>query len=134
MLKRKDKNLYDELVIPHGGQAITMIGEGVSVAGTMQIGSGLVRLDGRLEGKIIGPGTLIIGEKGSFEGEMEVNLLVLNGKAEGTLIVAATAHVTPNGKLYGKIQANHLVIDQGAVFDGEGKTVRKEESPPGSTG
>jgi cytoskeletal protein CcmA (bactofilin family) len=133
MLKRKDKKSFGGLVT-HQDRVITMIGEGVSVSGTMQISSGVIRLDGRLEGKIIGPGTLIIGENGSFEGEMEVNHLVLNGKAEGTLIVAATAHVTPKGKLYGKIQANHLVIDQGAVFHGEGKTVRKEESPPGSTG
>jgi len=133
MLRRKEKKLFGGLVTPQD-QPITMIGEGILVAGTMQIGSGVVRLDGRLEGKIIGPGTLVVGENGSFQGEMEVNHLVLNGKAEGTLIVAATAHVTPNGKLYGKIQANHLVIDQGAVFDGEGKTVRKEESPPASTG
>ncbi|MCX5918361.1 MAG: polymer-forming cytoskeletal protein [Deltaproteobacteria bacterium] len=133
MLRRKGKKLFGGLVTPQD-QPITMIGEGISVAGTMQISSGVVRLDGRLEGKIIGPGTLVVGEKGSFQGEMEVDNLVLNGKAEGTLIVAATAHVTPKGKLYGKIQATHLVIDQGAVFDGEGKTVRKEESTPASTG
>ena len=133
MLRRKEKKLFGGLVTPQD-QPITMIGEGISVAGTMQITSGIVRLDGRLEGKIIGPGTLVAGEKGSFQGEMEVDNLVLNGKAEGTLTVAATAHVTPNGKLYGKIQATHLIIDQGAVFDGEGKTVRKEESPPASTG
>lgn len=133
MLRRKEKKLFGGLVTPQD-QPITMIGEGISVAGTMQISSGIVRLDGRLEGKIIGPGTLVVGENGSFQGEMAVNNLVLNGKAEGTLIVAATAHVTPKGKLYGKIQANHLVIDQGAVFDGEGKTVRKEESTPASTG
>jgi len=133
MLRRKEKKAFSGLAIPLD-QPITMIGEGVSVAGTMQISSGVVRLDGRVEGKIIGPGTLVVGEKGSFQGEMEVDNLVLNGKAEGTLIVAVTAHVTPKGKLYGKIQANHLIIDQGAVFDGEGKTVRKEESTPASTG
>jgi cytoskeletal protein CcmA (bactofilin family) len=127
MLRRKEKKLFGGLVTPQD-QPITMIGEGISVAGTMQISSGVVRLDGRMEGKIIGPGTLVVGEKGSFQGEIEVDNLVLNGKAEGTLIVAATAHVTPKGKLYGKIQANHLVIDQGAVFDGEGKTVRPEET------
>ncbi|HEX7373066.1 MAG TPA: polymer-forming cytoskeletal protein [Thermodesulfobacteriota bacterium] len=127
MLKRKGKKLFGGLVTPQE-QPITMISEGVSVVGTLQIGSGVVRLDGRLEGKITGPGTLVVGEKGSFQGEMEVDNLVLNGKAEGTLLVAATAHVTPNGKLYGKIQANHLIIDQGAVFDGEGKTVRSEET------
>jgi len=132
MLRSKEKKGFGGLVTPQD-QPITMIGEGISVVGTLQISSGVVRLDGRLEGKISGPGTLVVGEKGSFQGEMEVDNLVLNGRAEGTLIVAATAHVTANGKLYGKIQANLLVIDQGAVFDGEGKTVRKEESTPGST-
>ena len=132
MLRSKEKKGFGGLVTPQD-QPITMIGEGISVVGTLQISSGVVRLDGRLEGKITGPGTLVVGEKGSFQGEMEVDNLVLNGRAEGTLIVAATAHVTANGKLYGKIQANLLVIDQGAVFDGEGKTVRKEESTPGST-
>ena len=133
MLRSKEKKGFGGLVTPQD-QPITMIGEGIPVAGTMQIGSGIIRLDGRLEGKITGPGTLVVGEKGSFQGEMEVDNLVLNGKAEGTFIVAATAHVTPKGKLYGKIQANHLIIEQGAVFDGEGKTVRKEESTPASTG
>ncbi len=133
MLRSKEKKVFGGLLTPQD-QPITMIGEGISVVGTMQISSGVVRLDGRLEGKIIGPGTLVVGEKGSFQGEMEVDNLVLNGKAEGTLLVAATAHVTPNGKLFGKIQANHLIIDQGAVFDGEGKTVRKEGSPPSSSG
>jgi cytoskeletal protein CcmA (bactofilin family) len=133
MLKRKEKKSFGGLVIPQE-EPITMISEGVSVVGTMQISSGVVRLDGRLEGKIAGPGTLLVGEKGSFQGEMEVNSLVLNGKAEGTLVVAALAHVTPTGKLYGKIQANHLIIDQGAIFDGEGKTERKEDSPPPSMG
>jgi len=133
MLRSKEKKGFGGLVTPQD-QPITMIGEGISVVGTLQISSGVVRLDGRLEGKITGPGTLVVGEKGSFQGEMEVDNLVLNGRAEGTLIVAATAHVTSKGKLYGKIQANLLVIDQGAVFDGEGKTVRKEESTPGSTG
>lgn len=132
MLRKKEKKVFGGLLTSQD-QPITMIGEGISVAGTMQISSGVVRLDGRVEGKIIGPGTLVVGEKGSFQGEMEVDNLVLNGKAEGTLIVAATAHVTPNGKLYGKIQANHLIIDQGAVFDGEGKTLRKEGSTPAST-
>jgi cytoskeletal protein CcmA (bactofilin family) len=133
MLKRKEKKSCGGLVIPQE-EPITMISEGVSVVGTMQISSGVVRLDGRLEGKIAGPGILLVGEKGSFEGEMEVNSLVLNGKAEGTLIVADIAHVTPTGKLYGKIQATHLIIDQGAIFDGEGKTERKEDSPPPSMG
>ncbi len=108
-------------------QPITMIGEGITVVGTMQIGSGVVRLDGHLEGKIVGPGDLVIGEKGFLQGEAEVNALILNGQLEGTVVAATAVHVTPTGKLCGKVQAAHLIIDQGAVFDGEGRTVRKED-------
>ncbi len=108
-------------------QLITMIGEGISVVGMMQIGSGVVRLDGHLEGKIIGPGNLVIGERGFLQGEAEVNTLILNGKLEGSVIAAATVHVTSTGKFFGKVQAAHLIIDQGAVFDGEGRTVKKED-------
>ncbi len=109
-------------------QPITMIGEGITVVGTIQIGRGVVRLDGHLEGKIVGPGDLVIGEKGFLEGEAEVNALILNGRLEGTVVAATAVHVTPTGKLCGKVQAAHLIIDQGAVFDGEGRTVRKEDS------
>jgi cytoskeletal protein CcmA (bactofilin family) len=126
MLPEKKKKFFGREGTPRE-QLITMIGEGISVVGTMQIGSGLVRLDGHLEGKIIGPGNLVIGERGFLQGEAEVNTLILNGKLEGSVIATDTVHVTPTGKLFGKVQATHLVIDQGAVFDGEGRTVRKED-------
>jgi len=126
MLPGKKKRFFGRQGAPQE-QPITMIGEGISVVGMMQIGGGVVRLDGHLEGKIIGPGTLVIGERGFLQGEAEVNTLILNGKLEGSVIAAATVHVTPTGKLFGKIQAAHLIIDQGAVFEGEGRTVKKED-------
>jgi len=126
MLPDKKKRFFGRLgTSPE--QLITMIGEGISVVGMMHIGSGVVRLDGHLEGKIIGPGNLVIGERGFLQGEAEVNTLILNGKLEGSVIAAATVHVTPTGKFFGKVQAAHLIIDQGAVFDGEGRTVKKED-------
>jgi len=133
MLKEKKKGFFGRVGTVQE-QPLTMIGEGISVVGTMHVGSGVVRLDGHLEGKITGPGTLVIGENGFLQGEIEVNTLILNGRVEGIVMAAATVHITPTGRLSGKVQAAHLVIDQGAVFDGEGKTVRKEESTPASTG
>ena len=49
-------------------QAISLIGEGMSVEGTLNLQDNVLRLDGHLEGKIIGQGTLIMGEKGLFKG------------------------------------------------------------------
>jgi cytoskeletal protein CcmA (bactofilin family) len=129
MLKEKKKRFFGRARTPRE-QPLTMIGEGISVMGTMHMGSGIVRLDGHLEGKIAGPGTLIIGEDGFLQGEIEVNTLILNGRVEGIVTAAENVHITPTGRLCGKVQAAHLIIDQGAVFDGEGRTVRKENLPP----
>ena len=131
MLKKKKKRFFGRVGTPRE-EPLTMIGEGISVVGTIHVGTGVVRLDGHVEGKIIGPGTLVVGERGFLQGEIEVNTLILNGRMEGIVIAASTVHVTPTGRLYGKVETTHLIIDQGAVFDGEGRTVRKEDFQPAS--
>lgn len=105
-------------------QPITILCEGISVVGSIQFGDGVVRLDGQLEGKISGQGTLIIGEKGSLQGELEVSTLILNGRVQGKVSTTSITHITPTGKLFGKIQSSRLVIDPGGIFDGEGKTLK----------
>ena len=128
-MKEKKKRFFGRVGTSRE-QPLSMIGEGISVVGTMHVGSGVVRLDGHLEGKIKGPGTLVVGERGFLQGEVEVNTLILNGRVEGIVIAASTVHVTPTGRLYGRVEATHLIIDQGAVFNGEGRTVRKEDFQP----
>ena len=104
-----------------------MIGEGMSVVGTLHFGEGVVRLDGHLEGKVIGRGTQVIGEKGNLQGETEVGTLILGGRVEGKVKVTGLAHITPTGKLFGKVRTSQLVIDQGGIFEGEGESRKKEE-------
>ena len=94
----------------------------MSVSGILRFGEGMVRVDGELEGKAIGRGTLVIGEKGNLRGEMEVGTLILSGRLEGSVLATALAHITSSGKLFGKVQAPRLVIDQGGIFEGEGQS------------
>jgi len=100
-------------------QAISLIGEGLWVEGTVKFGAGVVRLDGHLQGKVIGQGTLIVGEKGLLQGETNVEILILYGRVEGRVAASTHARITPTGKLFGKIQASQLVIDEGGIFEGE---------------
>ncbi len=122
-MKPKKKKLLGRFFSPQE-QPLTILCEGISVVGTIQFEEGVVRLDGRLEGKISGQGTLIIGEKGFLQGELEVNTLILNGRVEGQVSTSAITHITPTGRLFGKVQSSGLVIDPGGVLDGEGKTFR----------
>jgi len=104
-------------------QAISLIGEGLWVEGTLKFGPGVVRLDGRLQGKVIGRGTLIVGERGLLQGEMDVETLILCGRVEGRVAVSTHARITPTGRLFGKIQTSQLVIDEGGIFEGESNCI-----------
>ncbi len=122
-IKSNKKKLLGHFFSPQE-QPLTILCEGISVVGSIQFGDGVVRLDGQLEGKISGQGTLIIGEKGFLQGELEVNTLILNGRVQGKVSTAVITHITPTGRLFGKVQSSRLVIDPGGIFDGEGKTLK----------
>ena len=131
-MKSNKKKLLGHFFSPQE-QPLTILCEGISVVGSIQFGDGVVRLDGRLEGKISGQGTLIIGEKGSLQGELEVNALILNGRVQGKVSTTSITHITPTGRLIGKVQSSRLIIDPGGIFDGEGKTLKSGEILPSST-
>ncbi len=114
-------------------QAISLIGEGISVEGTLKLQDHVLRLDGRLEGKIIGQGTLIMGEKGLLQGEIYVGRLILGGRVEGRVTAQEGIHITPTGKLFGAAQTSQLVIDEGGILEGESKSLQPEESLAGSS-
>jgi cytoskeletal protein CcmA (bactofilin family) len=122
----KKKKFFDGILSPEE-QTLTMIGEGISVVGTLIFKDGVVRLDGHLNGKIVGQGTLVIGEKGFLQGEMEVNTLILNGRVEGQILASGSIHISSTGKLVGKVQAGQFIIDRGGIFEGEGNTLGKGE-------
>ena len=114
-------------------QTISLIGEGISVEGTLNLQDQVLRLDGRLEGKIIGQGTLIMGEKGLFQGEIYVGRLILGGRVEGRVTAQEGIHITPTGKLFGTVLTSQLIIDEGGIFEGESKSLQPEESVAGSS-
>jgi len=85
----------------------------------MDFGDGEVRLDGRLEGKILGHGTLIIGEKGSLQGEVDVGALVLHGRVDGIVVASDSIRITRTGRLCGRLYAVRFVMEEGGIFEGE---------------
>jgi cytoskeletal protein CcmA (bactofilin family) len=128
-MKSNKKKLRGRFFSPQE-QPITILCEGISVVGSIQFGDGVVRLDGQLEGKISGQGTLIIGEKGSLQGELEVSTLILNGRVQGKVSTTSITHITPTGRLFGEIRSSRLVIDPGGILDGVGKTLKSEGTFP----
>ena len=130
--KKPEKNFLSG-IFSKEDQAISLIGEGISVEGTLNLQDNVLRLDGHLEGKIIGRGTLIMGEKGRLQGEIHIGRLILGGRVEGRVTAQEGIHITPTGKLFGSAQTSQLVIEEGGILEGESKSLQPEESLAGSS-
>lgn len=125
--KKEESKLLEHLY-SKGDQAVSLICEEIKLQGILAFGEGVVRFDGCLEGKVTGKGTLIVGEKGYIEGEMEVGNLLLCGRVNGKVQVADLTHITPTGKLLGKVRSWRLIVDEGAILQGESEPLAKADA------
>ena len=79
------------------------------------------RIDGKLKGKILSGNSLIIGEPGDIDGEINVNSIAINGKVKGTIEAKSRVDIYSKGRVTGTIVSPKLVIEEGAFFQGSCK-------------
>jgi cytoskeletal protein CcmA (bactofilin family) len=115
------------------GEIRAFLGEGTQFKGVLSF-AGAVRVDGQLEGEIIGDEVLIIGEPGQVKAEIEVGTLVVSGLVQGTITARQRVELLRPSRVTGTIRTPCLVVAEGAVFNGncemagpdDGKVVRLE--------
>ncbi len=95
----------------------TIVGEGTEIKGTIT-STGVVRIDGRLEGSIDHSGDLIVGPKGNVIANVRAKGLAVAGEVRGQIEVETKLELLPGSRLYGDIQCGHLVVHEGAMFHG----------------
>ena len=76
------------------------------------------RIDGKFKGKILSGNTLIIGENGDVEADIEVRSVSINGKVKGSINTKERVEIFSKGRVTGKIIAPKLIIEEGAYFQG----------------
>lgn len=87
------------------------------------------RIDGRLTGKVVSLGDLIVGEKAEVEGEIDVGRLFVSGTLRGSVRAAKYVEVASSGKVFADLKAPSLVIEDGAFYVGHcSMEVRQAES------
>ena len=79
---------------------------------------GTVRIDGKFEGVVRTKDTLVIGETGNMQADLEVGTLVCKGSLNGTVIASEKIEMHPASKITGNIQTPAVSIELGAVLDG----------------
>lgn len=89
------------------------------------------RVEGKVEGTVVSSGTLVIGEGGEVEGEIQVGQLFVSGVVRGTVKANRRIQLCSEGKAFADLETPSLVIEDGAIFDGRCSMTRDAEAARG---
>jgi len=94
------------------------IGRGIEVTGDIAFADRL-QVDGKVNGKLTSDsGTLIIGESGQLDTQIDVGVCVVHGELRGNLITRSKLEIRRTGRVHGDIVTPVLLVEEGAVFNG----------------
>ena len=94
------------------------IGRGVEVTGDIAFADRL-QVDGKVNGKLTSEsGTLIIGESGQLDTQIDVGVCVVHGELRGNLIARSKLEIRRTGRVHGDVVTPVLLVEEGAVFNG----------------
>jgi cytoskeletal protein CcmA (bactofilin family) len=84
------------------------------------------RVDGKVVGKVVSEGDLVVGESGEIDGEIRVGRLFVSGLVKGEIHATRRLSIHPRGRVEGVVHARALVIEEGGIL--EGRSSMKSES------
>ncbi len=76
------------------------------------------RVDGRITGKVVSDGDLVVGEHGEIEGEIRVGRVFVLGRVRGSIKAIRRIEITAGSKVHASLATPSLVIEDGAFFEG----------------
>jgi cytoskeletal protein CcmA (bactofilin family) len=110
------------------------LAEGTEIQGEVRFRD-ILRVDGKIRGKVISEKELVVGESGEVEAEVEVGMLSVSGKVTGNLHIKEKLEIHPRGRVVGDVTLDkpNLVIHEGGIFEGNiemdgGKPKEKREA------
>ncbi len=100
------------------------VGNGTILTGEATF-KAMLRVDGHLSGSVSSEsGTLIVGNNGQVDADIQVAVATIHGTVNGDIIASQRLELGRAAKVNGNIQAPSLVIEQGAVFEGSCRMVQ----------
>lgn len=108
--------------------ATSVIDQGCEVEGRLNF-VGVLVLNGKFRGELISSDTLIIGETGRVEADLQVGTAIVSGQIVGNVIARERVELKPHARVSGDICTPALTLAEGVVFDGHCKMKGEEPSP-----
>jgi cytoskeletal protein CcmA (bactofilin family) len=77
------------------------------------------RIDGKLTGKVVSDHTLIVGESGQVEAEIDCAVISIKGTLSGRVHARQRIELLAGARVQATLVSPRLVIEEGAVFQGQ---------------
>ncbi len=95
----------------------TVIGSDVQIKGELSF-EGSMKVEGRIEGKIVTKGRLFLGKGAQITAEVAVGQVNVEGTFKGNVVASERIELASTAHVLGDIRAPKLVIAEGATFVG----------------
>ena len=109
--------------------------EGTELSGELRFRD-VLRVDGRVRGKIVSDNTLIIGETGQVDAEIDCGVVSIRGRVSGQVHGRQRIELLAGCRVQATLVSPKLVIEDGAFYQGECRMGAPPEAaparPPGS--
>ena len=95
----------------------TLIGSDVSIKGEMAF-DGSMRIEGKIEGKIVSKGKISFGQGAQVTAEVAVGEAKIEGTFKGNITASTRIELASTAHVLGDVRSTKLVIAEGATFVG----------------
>jgi cytoskeletal protein CcmA (bactofilin family) len=83
------------------------------------------RVDGKVTGKILSDGDLVVGVSGEVDGEVAVGRVFVSGTLRGRIKATKRIEIAAGGRVYATLETPSLVVEDGAFVEGQSAMVRE---------
>lgn len=115
-----------------GQASASVIDHGCELEGRLTFDGTLV-LNGKFRGEISSTGTLLVGETGELEAQVEVGSAIISGQVTGNITAQERVELKSSARIFGDIVTPVMILEEGVVFDGrckmKGEGLRVVEKP-----
>lgn len=108
---------------------LSVIAAGMKIVGDIE-STGVVKIEGIVEGAIRGARQLLLGRQGTVHGDIRAHEVVIGGTVVGTIVADERVEIQGTSSVQGDIHTKSIVVLEGGVING---TVRMGEIPAKET-
>ncbi len=92
------------------------IGPGGECKGVI-VGDGKMRIDGSLEGEIHSNGSVMVGEEGMVEADIQADSVITHGQISGNVTAKKNMYLKSSAVVKGSVKTPYLSMEEGAVLE-----------------